>query len=157
MSIFKYPAESLPWIKESVFRDIFLPGFIECNRELNLKWIKEIAINPYARVLVVSDNNTKEVLFEVPAFLTGVKETEVDISAATNHFGRIIESGRGAKAANRYLRNAVGEGIVDPKENEDDIENWQDILSRYGYNDLKKEKVTVNDTSGLVDEEEEFG
>ena len=37
MSIFKFPEESLPWIKESIFKDIFLPGFIERNRDLGLR------------------------------------------------------------------------------------------------------------------------
>lgn len=155
MSDFQVPDSHYPYIKESAFRDVFLPRFVKGDKEAFEHWIKDIAINMTAKVRVVEDHNVESVLFEVPPFTRGIGNSlELDVSSVYTHYERILQSGVGEKAGDRYLKEAIGDAIKPDAPHQDDMDAWQEILQRYGYDTAPQEKALVND--GLVSKEEDL-
>lgn len=155
-SVFKVPAEVLPWIRETAFRDMFLPGFIEGNEEVCKRWIDQIAVNPFSPVRVVDDEDETKELFRVPA-LRRSAETQVggNINAIFNTIDRISKI-HTPKKTMAYIHQELGGRFEQVEESEADMQTWAAIARRYGYTDIQSEEEQKLESQGQQDGHETF-
>jgi len=157
MSGFIVPENVFPSIKESLFRDRYLPAFINNDKELCLEWVERISISPFAKVRVVDDSDMDKILFEVPPLVRG-PETQIggNFNAVMQTASRIAEN-YNSKVTERYIRDTLNGRFVCETESDADMEAWIDIAIRYGYSRPDTPQSTASgNNNGLVNEEEDW-
>lgn len=157
MSSFNVPDNVFPWIKETLFRDRYLPAFVNGDNEMCLEWVERISISPFAKVRVVDDNDIDKVLFEVPPLMRG-PETQIggNLNAVMRTAGVIAET-YSKKVTEKYVKETLGGRFVADNESDEDVEAWIEIAERYGYSKAQADSTTPEEGSdGLVNEEEDW-
>lgn len=127
-------SEPKPKINEKLFVSVYLPLlFNEDPLAFNLKWINDVAMNPYLEVEVVDDNN--KVLYLVPPLRSPLKTSlKRDIPNLANY--AIMEHRVHKLRAEMVLAENLPKliqfetGITDENER-----RWQEIIIRNGYGD----------------------
>ncbi|QAX96045.1 hypothetical protein [Vibrio phage vB_VmeM-Yong XC32] len=154
-SVFRVPAEALPWIRETAFRDIFLPGFVEGDEAVCQRWIDQIAVNPFSQVRVVDDEDETIELFRVPA-LRRSAETQVggNFNAVFANIDRVSKA-YPPKTTMNYIQQELGGRFEQVDESDADLEAWAEIAQRYGYDRVDGEEQK-QETQGQQNGHETF-
>lgn len=134
-TIFKVPNDVMPWIRESMFRDYFLPAFIEGDEVKCQQWLDEIAVNPFSRVNVVDEQDETVILFWVPA-LRRSAETQIggNFNAIIDNIER-VKNAYPPKVVKKYIEDNLGGRFVQVDPPEEDVAQWHMIADRYNFSD----------------------
>lgn len=134
-------------ISESVFKRKILPVLTNWQGKQNLYHWHDIAGHAL-RPIDVYDDNTREFLFRVPPILrtfSAVKKREntpstFEVMKQAEQKRRVIPA-----AGDKHLTEQMAQSTVLVKKSGDDIQQWNNILKRYGLNfldvDVEKEPV----------------
>lgn len=133
--IFNVVKISRPTVKESVFKEYFLPVLTDTSgKPVNLNyWIDYVALNPNSEVVVVDDNAEKE-LFVVPAIfndssLFDVSATRLRSIVDVLHEASLISRDSNS-AAQMYYQKMFTNGVhlTNP---DSSVSRWLFIFNRY--------------------------
>lgn len=133
MSVFDNVGD-LPWVREAPFREVYLPLLINMQTQAERdRWLTDVAVNMFTRVNVVSDTDEKEVLFWVPAMrYTPETANGGNLMQIAQHYEN-LNNNIGNKHAERYYEETIADAFVQPEPPQEDIDQWELILRRFGY------------------------
>lgn len=136
-------------IKESDFVNVWLPAFVEGDKEVGVAWIQKVSGHPRSPVIVLSQQG--EYLFEVPALMPTVKNEEINgANAVIERFDKFNKAGN--PAANQFLVKTFS--VLGKCLTNDHVDAWIEILGKYGYLDKENQPKETQSRAGDEYEEE---